>query len=114
MSRYWRNSAVTSVALFLEACALYLAFVTISALIQAPETRLPFWLVLLALVWGFFLSYYVLTVNNVHTAIHPARHCLIFPAKRPYALDVGQVGVKVIRLKGAPYILPTRYVVGVF
>ena len=63
MSRYWRNSAITSVALFLEACALYLAFVTVSALIQVPETRLPFWLVFIALVWGFFLSYYVLTVK---------------------------------------------------
>ena len=63
MSRYWRNSAVTSVALFLEACALYLAFVTISALIQVPEARLAFWLVLIAVVWGYFLSYYVLTVK---------------------------------------------------
>ena len=69
MSRYWRNSIITSVALFLEACALYLAFVTVSALIQVPETRLPFWLVFIALVWGFFLSYYVLTVKKLRACV---------------------------------------------
>ena len=63
MSRSWRNNSVTAVALFLEACALYLIFVTAAALIDQPVRALPFWLVLLALVWSFVLMSYILSVN---------------------------------------------------
>ena len=60
MSRVWRTSSVTAAALFLETCGLYLIFATISALVRTPTAKLPFWLVLLALVWGFALSSYLL------------------------------------------------------
>ena len=63
MSRNWRSGAITASVLFLEGCALYLAFAAISAATQAPAVKLPFWLVLLALVWGFALSSYLLTVK---------------------------------------------------
>ena len=63
MSRYWRSGVITASVLFLEGCALYLAFAAISAVTQAPAVKLPFWLVLLALVWGFALSSYLLTVK---------------------------------------------------
>ena len=63
MSRSWRNSSVTAVALFLEGCALYLIFVMAAALIDQPRIAPPFWLVLLALVWSFVLMSYILSVN---------------------------------------------------
>ena len=63
MSRSWRNNTVTAVALFLEGCALYLVFVAVAALIDQPKIALPFWLVLLAVVWSFVLMSYVLSVN---------------------------------------------------
>ena len=63
MARPWRNSAVTIVALFLEATALYLAILVVCALIKTPQAKLPFWLVLLALGSGFVVSSYILTLN---------------------------------------------------
>ena len=63
MSRSWRNNSVTAIALFLESCALYLVFVMAGALIGQPGVVLPFWLVLLALVWSFALMSYILSVN---------------------------------------------------
>ena len=63
MSRLWRDNSVTSVVLFLECCALYLVFVSAAVLIDQPGIVLPFWLVLLALVWSFVLMSYILSVN---------------------------------------------------
>ena len=63
MSRSWRNNSVTAIALFLESCALYLVFVMAGALVGQPGVVLPFWLVLLALVWSFALMSYILSVN---------------------------------------------------
>lgn len=63
MSGLWRNNYITAVALFLECCALYLVFSAVAALIKQPGLVLPFWLVLLALVWSFLLMSYILSVN---------------------------------------------------
>ena len=63
MSQVWRTSSVTAAAIFLETCSLYLVFATISAVVQTPTAKLPFWLVLLAFVWGFALSSRLLTLN---------------------------------------------------
>ena len=63
MSQIWRISSVTGVALFLECCAFYLLFGIIANALQQPEAFLPFWLVLIALIWAFFLSMYVQTVR---------------------------------------------------
>lgn len=63
MSRSWRNNSITGVALFLECCALYLVFLAAAAIIGQPGIVLPFWLVLLALVWSFVLMSYILSVR---------------------------------------------------
>ena len=63
MNSSWRNNTVTSVALFLETCALYLVFMAIAALMNLPEVVLSFWLVLLALLSSFFLMNFILSVN---------------------------------------------------
>ena len=63
MNSSWRNNAVTSVALFLETCALYLVFMAIAALLDLPEVILSFWLVLMALLASFLLMTYILSVN---------------------------------------------------
>ncbi|MDA1271690.1 MAG: DUF4129 domain-containing protein [Chloroflexi bacterium] len=59
----WRNNSVTAVAMFLETCALYLAFAAVSAVIDQPGILLPFWLVLLSLAWSFGFMTYILSVN---------------------------------------------------
>ena len=63
MNRSWRNNTVTSVALFLETCALYLVFLGVAALLNLPDVVLSFWLVLFALTASFLLMSYVLSVN---------------------------------------------------
>ena len=65
MARSWRNSAVTTTALFLEAVALYLVIVVVCALIKTPQAKLPFWLVGLALGSGFLISSYILNLNVI-------------------------------------------------
>ncbi len=63
MSQFWRTSAITGAALFLETAAFYLVIAMASAAVQLPQARLPFWMVGLALVWAFLLSLYVQTVR---------------------------------------------------
>ncbi len=57
----WRTRATTAVALFLEGCALYLAFTVVSHIAKFPPLHMPFWLVLVALAWAYCLSSWVLT-----------------------------------------------------
>ena len=59
MSQFWRVSAVTSVGLFLEACAFYFAISVAAAAIHLTEARLPIWLVFIALLSSYFLSIWV-------------------------------------------------------
>ena len=49
----WRNRSVVAVALYLESCTLFLIFATVSSLVRLDDLRLPFWLVIVALVWAF-------------------------------------------------------------
>ncbi len=63
MSQFWRVSAITLTALFLEATGAFLAFSMFTALTNTAEARLPLWLVFLALVWSFVLSLYVQTIR---------------------------------------------------
>ena len=63
MNQFWRASAVTATALFLEAAGAYLAISVFTALSNSPEARLPIWLVFLALLWSFVLSLYVQTIR---------------------------------------------------
>ena len=63
MSKFGRSSVLTAVGLYLEGCALYLAFTIISNLIALPEARIPFWLTLLTLLWSFLLSLYLQTIR---------------------------------------------------
>ena len=56
----WRTRSVTGVALFLESCTLYLIFSTVSALVRLEQLQLSFWLVLVALAWGYGLSLWIL------------------------------------------------------
>ena len=63
MSKFWRNSAITGAGLFLETCAFYLLFGIISEVVHLPMAGLSFWLVLLALVWAYLLSFYVQTLR---------------------------------------------------
>lgn len=63
MNQFWRASTLTGVSLFLEACAFYLLIAIISVGLNYQEVGLPFWLVLLTLVWSFLLSFYVQTLR---------------------------------------------------
>ena len=63
MSQFWRASAVTGTALFLEAVGAYLAIGIFTALSNTPGAHLPLWLVFVALLWAFVLSLYVQTVR---------------------------------------------------
>ncbi|MBM12885.1 MAG: hypothetical protein CL759_12495 [Chloroflexi bacterium] len=63
MTRFWRNNSVTAAALFLESCALYLAFRVVAVILGQSSIILSFGLVILALVWSFILMSYVLSVN---------------------------------------------------
>ncbi len=63
MSQFWRVSAITLTALFLEATGAYLAFSMFTALTNTADARLPLWLVFLALIWSFVLSLYIQTIR---------------------------------------------------
>ena len=63
MSQYSRTSAIIAVDLFLESCAFYLVFKIISSGLDQAAAALPFWLVLVAVLWAFFLSHYVQTLK---------------------------------------------------
>ena len=63
MSQFWRTSAVTGAALFLEAAAAYLLIALLTTLTGTAAARLPLWLVLLALAWAFLLSLYIQTIR---------------------------------------------------
>jgi hypothetical protein len=63
MSQFWRNSLIIGIALFLETCAFYLVFTIVTTIIQLPEAGIPFWLVFLALLWAFILSWYIQTIS---------------------------------------------------
>ena len=63
MEPAWRNRAITAVAFFLESCALYLVFAVVSHLAKFAPLQMPFWLVMVALAWGYFLSSWVLTLR---------------------------------------------------
>ena len=61
MALSWRNRAITVVALFLEGCALYLVMAVFAHLVKFERLQMPFWLVLVALVWGYALSAWILS-----------------------------------------------------
>ena len=60
MALSWRNRAITVVALFLEGCALYLVMAVFAHLVKFEQLQMPFWLVLVAMAWGYFLSAWIL------------------------------------------------------
>ena len=61
MALSWRNRAITAVALFLEGCALYLVMGAFAHLVRFEQLQMPLWLVLVAMVWGFALSSWILS-----------------------------------------------------
>ena len=63
MRPYSRTRVITGVVLFLESCALYLVIAVVSHLSNVEQLQVPFWLVLVALVWGYGLSSWVLTLK---------------------------------------------------
>lgn len=63
MGPAWRTRAATAVAMFLESCMLYLVFATLASLARLEQLHMPFWLVLVALAWGYGLSSWVLTLQ---------------------------------------------------
>ena len=63
MTQFWRNSLLTSVALFLETCTFYLVFGIVTSLIQLPEARVAFALTFLTLLLSFLLSMYIQTIR---------------------------------------------------
>lgn len=63
MSQFWRTSAITGAALFLEAAAAYLVIGLLALLTNTTLARLPLWLVLLALAWAYILSLYIQTIR---------------------------------------------------
>ena len=56
----WRSRSVTAVALFLESCTLYLIFSTVFSLVRLEQLLPPFWLIFVALFWGYALSLWIL------------------------------------------------------
>ena len=63
MAPSWRAKAITGVVLFLEGCSLYLIISVASHLAKFEALQMPFWLVLLALTWGYGLSSWALTLR---------------------------------------------------
>ena len=63
MSQFWRASAVTGTALFLEAVGAFLAISVFAAVTNSAGAGLPWWLVFLALLWSFLLSLYIQTIR---------------------------------------------------
>ena len=60
MALFWRIRTVIWVALFLESCALYLILSMFATLARFEQLRMPIWLVMIALVWGYLLSSWIL------------------------------------------------------
>ena len=63
MNQFWRASAVTGTALFLEAVGASLAIAVLTTLSNASGANLPLWLIFLALLCSFVLSLYVQTIR---------------------------------------------------
>ena len=63
MNLFWRASAITGTALFLEATGAYLIISVFTAMSNSEPARLPIWLIFLALLWSFVLSLYVQTIR---------------------------------------------------
>ena len=63
MGPTWRARAITGVAFFLESCSLYLVIAVVSNLAKSEQLQMPFWLVLLALAWGYALSSWILALR---------------------------------------------------
>ncbi len=63
MTRFWRNMSLTAVTLFLEGCVFYMLFSVVTALLQLPDARVPFYLALLTLAWSYALSLYLQTTR---------------------------------------------------
>ncbi len=61
MALSWRSRAITAAALFLEGCALYLVMAVFANLAKFEQLQMPLWLVLIALVWGYALSSWILS-----------------------------------------------------
>ena len=63
MGPAWRTRASTTVALFLEACVLFMVFATAAGLARLEQLHMPFWLVIVSLAWGYGLSSWVLSLK---------------------------------------------------
>ena len=59
----WRRRAITGVTLFLESCTLYLIVATVTQLTKLGDLAMPFWLVMVSLFWGYFLSLWILNLR---------------------------------------------------
>ena len=60
MALFWRTRTITLVAILLETCALYTVLAVFASLTRFEELKMPFWLVLAALGWGYLLSSWIL------------------------------------------------------
>ena len=60
MALFWRTRTIIWVTLFLESCALYLILSMFATLARFEQLHMPIWLVLIALVWGYVLSSWIL------------------------------------------------------
>ena len=56
----WRNRSINGVAIFLESCSLYLVASVVAHFSKSEQLQMPFWLVVIALVWGYAMSTWVL------------------------------------------------------
>jgi len=63
MNKFWSTSAIAGAGLFLETCAFYLLFRIISEFAHQTVAGISIWLVLLALVWAYLLSFYIQTLR---------------------------------------------------
>ena len=63
MNQFWRASAVTGTAVFLETVGAFLAIAMLTNMAGAPAAKLPIWLIFIALLWSFVLSLYVQTIR---------------------------------------------------
>ena len=63
MNKFWSTSAIAGAGLFLETCAFYLLFRIISEVAHQTVAGISIWLVLLALVWAYLLSFYIQTLR---------------------------------------------------
>ncbi len=59
----WRARAITSAALFLEGCALYVLVGVVAGLVRVEGLHMSFWLVLVALAWAYLLSSWIMSLS---------------------------------------------------